>query len=379
MADVQGDDAEKSTETNSSKGNDVKKSTETNFYEAPNSLNYEKIHENAATKAKNRVNNLKGKLLPKYEKSRLLKTNQIFELELVAEEMYKNLYLRDGFYQRAAWLQTEIVKNSKQIGKLQGGLKFWEGGKFTWEEFTNSFFQWVLKAGMSFLTVLSTASINEFVHSIDQDLFLWLAVFSSISLVELTSASIYNLFTSEPSSKPSNKPIVLKLGDGKIASIEIPYLSCSKIIYILLMVVIWGAEACIGYSMLSVKIAYELGRESNPAQTSEVHWYELLIGVSMFALINLLFAYSKATRDNAVTERKDKLGYYLEYQENLKKEFEYCEKQAKARNADYQKYKNRFIKIIYAKPPERKGIKADFLSRAKFILFLANPNWPKKS
>ncbi|MFB2969003.1 hypothetical protein ACE1CD_08520 [Aerosakkonema sp. BLCC-F183] len=360
-------------------------SIDNNFYAVPEDLKYETIQNQAETDAKKSVTDLLGKLNTS-EKYSLSEANQILELEIVTAEMYKNLYLRNGFYKRGAWLKTEMVRISKEIGKWQGGLKFWEGGKFSLREVTNTSFQWTLKAGLSFVTVLSTASLidpnftenAESIISFQKDgLFFWLCVFSGISLVELTSASIYNWFTSEPSatnsSKHSKKTLVLRRWDGKRAAIRIPYLSWLKPVNIL-MFAIWLAEALVGYSILLPIIQDKLNRQSlNADNLSNIYKASppppeipLFLGVSMFALINLIFAYSKAKRDNSVTTRKDRLASYLEYQQKLEQEFEYCTEQAEATNADYQKYKERFIEIIYEKNTDQTATNDDFISKLAF-------------
>lgn len=286
--------------------------------------------------------------------------NKLFELELIILEIYKNYYLKIAYLDYARELSEKNAHLATQIGSLKGGLKFWEGGKFTLIESMASIFQWVLKAGLSFVTVLSTVSLvdpnfkenfNEILAFTSNNLIYWICIFSGVSLIELSSASVYNWFTSYPSNSKSflGKPVI------RIIERKVKFDVRPEHFGYLIIIVIWLVEASLGYSILHRLKEFDLDVQRQYAKffglnelvekSNEFDW-ALFFGVSMFALINLFYALSKAKRDNSVTERKDRLAALLEYGEKLKEEVDLCLDELETKRNDFDKYIARMNEIL---------------------------------
>jgi hypothetical protein len=333
------------------------------FSKDPQTLTYEKIAEDAQNKAEEAVKRILGDFDDDDINHKLsLKKNQRFEMELLIQKMYKNYYLEQNFKKREEFLTGELRQISKEIGQLKGGLKLWEGGKLDIKEMCKAFSEWILKAGLAFITVFSTASfidpnfkdnVNTFYILSNQGIIFWLCVFSGVSLVELASASIYNWFTSEPSTKNNNSHLYIK--DRRPIDFVIKNL---RPVYGL-MFLIWVAEAFLGYSLIHtlqqerVRSLILYGLYSStvefafPLQNNVIDLLSLFLGVSMFALVNLIFAFSKAKRDNSVTVVKRKLEAYSEYRNCLEDEIDFCSERADEAQERFEKDHERFTELLY--------------------------------
>ncbi|MBN3991954.1 MAG: hypothetical protein HWQ36_15820 [Nostoc sp. NMS2] len=312
------------------------------FYQEPQDnqstqLKYEEIEEKSQQEAKKNLDESWEKLDQVFSASPQLAV----EVRRTLFEMFKNQSQRDTLKVRERWFKGELTRVSSVVGKAQGGLKFWEGGKISWPgsipDIANTIFQWILKAGLGIVPVSSTMGIldpkilrNPDAETLENPFF-WVGLLSGIALVELTSASIYNWFISQPSENRSASSKLLKVG-------WIP--DWIKPIHVLVFL-IWLAEALIGYGVLVPILKRNLGMTKEIA----INDFEILLGVSMFALINVMFAMSKGERDNQVVKQKKKLNSLLEYVKHIKTEMNYCKQEAKKANREYMKYRKRYEEL----------------------------------
>lgn len=260
-------------------------------------------------------------------------------------------------------LKNELKDAEIQVAEKQAALRFWEGGsvvlfpeyeqpllggKFTvktggWKVKTGAFFNtlwdWLLKIGLSIVPILSLFSIFTIsdLKTISFDNWMVpIGIFSGICLVWLTSATVCNwIITKEkfpyqftsPTSDPS-QPFRGYIGKLRFnvprPKLPIPekYVINHIIEFftndpdILIFFLIWLLEALIGWATVPPLI--DLARNNNinsqtglpdplPVLTG-TEKFEILIGVSIFAFVNILFAIAKGRIYVFNTDRKIELG-----------------------------------------------------------------------
>lgn len=236
------------------------------------------------------------------------------------------------------------------------GVRFWRFSIGFWSippwSFFNTFFDWILKIGLSVVPVLSLFSIFTIsdLNNLPYTPGVIASILCGISLVWLTSATVTNWIVSQEKNKQQNEgnnefpeareeenisltrwdkfyqacfPLITKL--TKLI-FPIPILtSLIKIVVgtdlridgdTFLFFIIWLLEALIGYATVPPLI--DLARSNNinlntgfpeplAALTGEQK-FEILFGVSIFALINIMFAIAKGRTYRVNSNKKIALG-----------------------------------------------------------------------
>jgi hypothetical protein len=343
---------------------------ENNSHAYPEYLKNEAIEKNAEKQATDYKEKL-WKLLDKEKQIELKHSNQRFELEIIAYKMIKNLHLTEGFEAQAGFLQSELTRISGKIKESREGLSVWEGGKLTFPKGFQMFFEFIAKASLSYITVSSisvilapkdiiTIQANDNVGTIVTDLSFafWFAAFAGISLVELTAASVYNWFTSEPSDQKDNdetKGLYWKTSfdlKTNIKNFIYRLFIWIRPIHLLLLFILI-IEGLMGASILLPILAnagkQPTGRqrlENIPKEIPHPEFWHVFLAVSVFALVNITFAVSKAKRDNAIVNKQNKLYKYLEHSERIRDEIKFCSQQAKNANEKFEKYFQKFEAML---------------------------------
>lgn len=380
---------------------------------------YEEVEKKAEDATKKKVNEMFDEYHLKdwmAGNSASLLGRTIFELELVAERMLKSEYLVSGFRAKENWLKEEIVKVQQDIGKYKAGLKLSEGGDFNFFYI----FEWIFKAGLAFVPIIALMKIIypqalktlEAGKGIDfsqsgQSWQVWLAVFAGISLVQLTSESIYNWYIS-PSKGQKNQGYsnhfgILRLAvtnrfykqPNEVANLAInssgqitspdslpqeeftqnnaqqPTTQSDKLEklknlkkaekrskirtshffgidqFSILLIFICLIEALIGvaviFPILQAQINNKLSITQRTAESiPTVNWWEIFLGVSIFALINLVFSVSKAKRHKHIFRQQQLLKAAKKYVKHVKTDLKHCNFRIKQAQEDFKLYRKEY-------------------------------------
>lgn len=291
---------------------------------------------------------LLSKLLPKCKEQLLLQ-----EKLNTKEEELKNLdtCLKDAEIEVAAttaalrfWERdTPIIFPGVRFGRFSIG--FWSIPPWS---FFNTFFDWTLKIGLSVVPVLSLFSIiGVELDEIQATPQVLVSILCGISLVWLTSATVTNWIVSQNEKKEQteeNNQLTQEIEEENTSPswFDKFYRSCfplitklTKLIFPIpiltglikivvgtdlrvdsdtfLFFIIWLLEALIGYATVpplidSFRINKNLTTGSLlPLLTGEEK-FEILLGVSIFALINIMFAIAKGRTYRVNSAKKIALG-----------------------------------------------------------------------
>ncbi len=346
----------------------------------------------------------------------------IFELELVAERMFKSEYLVSGFRAKENWLKEEVVRVQQDIGKYKAGLKLSEGGDFNFI----SIVEWIFKSGLAFVPIISLMKIIypqalktlEAGKGIDfsqagQSWQVWLAVFAGIALVQLTSEAIYNWYISPSKAQEKkgyqnhfgilrlavtnrfyqqpNEPKNLAINSsGKITSpdSEAQEKSTNNIgkqnksplsspptsekleqldnlkdakkrsqtrtshflgidQFSILLIFICLIEALIGVAVIFPILQSQINSKLSITQRTvesipTVNWWEIFLGVSIFALINLVFSVSKAKRHKHILRQQQLLKAAKQYVKHVKTDLKHCSIRIKQAQEDFKLYRKEY-------------------------------------
>jgi hypothetical protein len=119
----------------------------------------------------------------------------------------------------------------------------------------------------------------------------------------------------------------------------------------LLLILIWLSEALIGVAVIFPIIKAQINNKLSITQrTAEliptVNWWEIFLGVSIFALINLVFSVSKAKRHNHTLRQKQVLKSAIEYEKNIKIDLKHCKQRIKEAQEDFKTYREEYNKLL---------------------------------
>lgn len=242
---------------------------------------------------------LKSEVIPKREKQ--------LKLEIQIEERQSELLD----------LEENIKKSESTVKEKESELRFWEReeeivfpcikiGHWSSQSicfpspwsFLNSAFDWFLKTGLTVVPILSLFKILEIepstfnvaTTSLSVSASAYYALFSSVALIWLTSATICNL---------------------EISGDRPDYDSDKKKRYNRFKIAVWIVIVIIEAAMGSVLIAEIVNKsrvKNNLDLLNPLEWLEILLGISVYALINILFAVSKGRVYRFNTTKKVDLG-----------------------------------------------------------------------
>ncbi|MEG3843217.1 hypothetical protein [Microcoleus sp. herbarium14] len=287
---------------------------------------------------------LLSKLLPKCKEQLLLQ-----EKLNTKEEELKNLdaYLKNAEIEVAAttaalrfWERdTPIIFPGVRFGRFSIG--FWSIPPWS---FFNTFFDWTLKIGLSVVPVLSLFSIiGVKLEEIQYTPQVLVSILCGISLVWLTSATVTNWIVSQNQNQQGiqgNNQLQQEQQEENTSQTKLDkfYRACfpaitklTKLIFPIpiltslikivvgtdlrvdsdtfLFFIIWLLEALIGYATVPPLIdAFRINQNSStglslPLLTGEEK-FEILLGVSIFALINIMFAIAKGRTYRVNSDKK---------------------------------------------------------------------------
>jgi hypothetical protein len=226
-------------------------------------------------------------------------------------------------------LEDLLTQAEIDLKSCSAKLRFWEKEekvsigigklKFTssnYWQIVNTAFDWILKAGLTIVPILSLVKIvginlsTIFEYS-NQPLLIY-ALFSAISLVWLTSATISNWVISHPNSDAPKKYELFGLFID------------SNTLTLLILSGIWLAEALIGFALIPELIDRQtdlinltLSKNQQIQRLGAIEKFEILLGVSIFAFINILFSIAKGRMYRFSTPRKQEYGKALANRERL--------------------------------------------------------------
>ncbi len=226
-------------------------------------------------------------------------------------------------------LEDLLTQAEMSLKSCSAKLRFWEKeekvsigiGKFrlasgNYWQIVNTTFDWILKAGLTVVPILSLLQIVGIkLSSIFEDgkqPFLIYTLFAAVSLVWLTSATISNWVISHPSSDATKKYTLFK------------WTIDSNTLTLLILSAIWIAEALIGFALIPGLIDSQrtaMNQVLDKAQRLDlltgIEKFEILLGVSIFAFINILFSIAKGRVYRFSTPRKQEYGKALANRERL--------------------------------------------------------------
>ncbi len=212
-------------------------------------------------------------------------------------------------------LDERLIKVAAYAKGKEATLRVWERN-VGWVYWLNNGFDWLLKAGLTIVPILSLFSIanltvnSAFIDS-KSSFLVGVILFISISLVWLTSATIYNLIISENEKGEENKQIQDSnssdemsfffkwKNDEKFKFSMSPISISRKAKFFWMMFLIWLSEGLLGWAVIPPLI--EIGRKQTAgADTAAtyvplgiVEKFEILVGIAIFAFINILFSVAK--------------------------------------------------------------------------------------
>lgn len=211
-------------------------------------------------------------------------------------------------------LNERLIKVAADAKGKEATLRVWERN-VGWVYWLNNGFDWLLKAGLTIVPILSLFSIaNLTVNSVFIDskssFLVGVILFISISLVWLTSATIYNLIISENEKREENKQIQDSNSSGeksfffkwqdneKFKFSMSPISISSKAKFFWMMFLIWLSEGLLGWAVIPPLI--EIGRKQTAGANTATYVplgigekFEILVGIAIFAFINILFSVAK--------------------------------------------------------------------------------------
>lgn len=234
------------------------------------------------------------------------KKNHINELNTSLTEAEVNV--RSCSAKLRFWEKEERI--SINLGKLKSTFNYWQ--------VANIAFDWILKAGLTIVPILSLLGIAGIklsnVFENDSKPFLFYTLFASISLIWLTSATIINWVISLPD---SNSPKKYNILGNEFDSNSITFF---------ILFGIWLAEALIGFALIPGLIDTQRTSINKSLDLSErlqmlngIEKTEILLGVSIFAFINILFAVAKGRIYRFSSTRKESYNKAIAAKENLMK------------------------------------------------------------
>lgn len=229
-------------------------------------------------------------------------------------------------------LEVKLTEAEKKLKSCSAKLRFWEReekisiriGKFRFPScnywlLLNTIFDWTLKAGLTIVPILSLLSIAGIrlsnLFDPDKQPFLGYTLFSSVSLVWLTSATISSWVISHPNSDP---PKVYSLLKGSIHKWNFELAISPNTLTLFILFGIWLAEALIGFALIPGLIDSQraaINRTLEAAKKlqllTDLEKFEILLGVSIFAFINILFSVAKGRMYRFSTPSKQEYGAAL--------------------------------------------------------------------
>lgn len=225
-------------------------------------------------------------------------------------------------------LEERLTQAEINLKNYAAQLRFWEREekvsigfnrfrlpKLDYYLLLNLIFDWTLKTGLTVVPILSLLGIAGIklssLFDSDKRSLMQYILFSSISLVWLTSATISSWIISHPNSDHPKNYQILK---GRIWNQEINLYISHNTLTIFILFGIWMAEALIGFALIPglidsqrASMSVELGANQLKALT-DMEKFEILFGVGIFAFINILFSVTKGRMYRFSTPRKQQYG-----------------------------------------------------------------------
>lgn len=269
------------------------------------------------------------KLIPKRrEQVRLILEREDKKTEIEEKKTQLDEWLETKKKELDGW-QDKLYKSKCQAEGIGATLRFWEKNGTIDFGFSNrnrnininthinigclyllnNSFDWLIKTGLTVVPILSLLSIfgfgiNNLKALAREDIpLLGFILFVAVTLVWMTSVTVFNLIislgkTKTKSSSPSG-PLKFKFWSRDF-EIPIPNfkpkIDPAWIIFIIIFIVI--AESLVGFAIIPGLInegrseLIEAGRKGIELLSQEEKW-EILVGISVFALINVLSAVAK--------------------------------------------------------------------------------------
>lgn len=284
------------------------------------------------------------------------------ELKPAAERMFfyefKEIYLDR--------IRLYLIKESncigEEAGKLKANLKPWEilyadswkfsqtqskgkplkNSKNSWTlsfSFLNLATQNVFKTFLSFVISISLVIMFSNIKSGDLDfnnsdlssLIKIFSILSGVSIVHILSMTVYNWSLVE-----ENKLLDQKEKSGCLQSLVLSKFSW-------LLILIWFSESVLGYEAVSILRTPPIRVDQ---QVNVLEPFFIGLGTSIFALVNILFAISKAKRDKSVEEIKKSLLSLLEKRRDLDNYIEDIGEEIYKANISFSNYKDEYTALI---------------------------------
>jgi hypothetical protein len=240
-----------------------------------------------------------------------------YKLEIISKkdklERLEDLLTQAEMNLKSCSAKLRFWEKEEQVSIGVGKLSFTSGNYW---QIVNTTFDWILKAGLTIVPILSLLQIVGIklssIFEGEKQPFLIYTLFAAISLVWLTSATISNWVISHPSSDAPKKYTLFSL------TIDSNTLTLS------ILSAIWIAEALIGFALIPGLIDSQrtatnqvLGTTEKLKMLTDIDKFEILLGVSIFAFINILFAIAKGRMYRFSTPRKQEYGKALANRERL--------------------------------------------------------------
>lgn len=217
----------------------------------------------------------------------------------------------------------ETKNNQKSKGRKSNkkGSKKHNIKTNNWLYFVNKIFDWTLKSGLAFVIFLSLFEIITLLEQTGVEINLiasyFLCGFSAISLVWLSSATIYNAVLAE-----SEQDNYYTYPDDNQSSHQNSNSSNTKkrvygwIVYVW-MLVIGGLEFFIGQGLISLIDKTLIKQNStilsfNNNGLSEPQKWAITCSIAIFAIVNILYAYYRAKNDQKNKPLKHDIAFLLE-------------------------------------------------------------------
>jgi hypothetical protein len=178
--------------------------------------------------------------------------------------------------------------------------------------------EWSMKSGLSIITAIGLIGILEDQLPDNKYLVYAIALFSSVSLVQIISKTAYNFYISRDNQKKSFMPVLL-------------FLICIM-------------EGILGYSTLK-----EIFSKPVLSPNAEPYNLEFFVLSMSFSSANILFSIAKATRYTSSLLRREKFLSLVEQRNDVSEEINYISGEIERARLEFERYKVEVQNLLYGK------------------------------
>jgi hypothetical protein len=201
--------------------------------------------------------------------------------------------------------------------------------------------EWSFKCGLSIIVFIGLLEILDEKFRDNGSWNIILALFSSISLIQIISTAIYNLYISEDSDNKSK-------ADSSIPSLQDFVKHFHGFSRSIILIFLCFTEGFLGHNLL-----YSTMHQSHELNKPNVLGFKfdpsLALLSSTFVIANVLFAVAKAKRYNYSLERKENFLALVEEKNDVMQQINYFKGELTQASLKFERYKKEVQDLLYDK------------------------------